>query len=83
MMFYLEMDMNLLVYGVGSKCDLLEEFLQQKISPSYANLIIRGFNTGLMMRTVLQKIIEWIRSTIDRNRNKNSQNRKLNPPMVS
>ena len=29
-----------------------------------------------MMRNVLQKIIDWIRDTIDRNRNKSSQNRK-------
>lgn len=71
MMFYLQLDMNLLIYGVGSKRELLQDFMQNHVQQSYSQVNIRGYHSGLMPKVILNDIIDYIREDIDHNKTKN------------
>ena len=60
MMFYLECDMNLLIYGVGSKKDILQNFLQSHVFECFPSILIRGYHSGLMPKTILTDLAEYI-----------------------
>ena len=66
MMFYLDCEMNLLIYGVGSKRGILQDFLQNQIWLRYPSINVRGYHSGLMPKTILTDITEYIREHIER-----------------
>ena len=61
MMFYLECEMNLLVYGVGSKRRILEKFLYDHPHEEHNSVVVRGYHSGLMPKCILTEIAEYIR----------------------
>ena len=76
MMFYLDNEMNLMIYGVGSKRELLEEFLQQQVWHRFPSLLVRGYHSGLMPKTILTDIVDYIRQEIDKNLRPTAASRK-------
>lgn len=58
MLFYLECKMNLLIYGVGSKRNLLQQFLTTHVYPSFTSILVRGYHSGLMPKAILQEIAQ-------------------------
>ena len=65
MMFYLECDMNLLIYGVGSKRTLIQDFLANHVFASFPSILVRGYHSGLMPKAILTDIVDYIREVID------------------
>lgn len=77
MMFYLECEMSLLIYGVGSKRKLVQEFLSDYVHENeYPIVLVRGYHSGLMPKTILLDIADYIRETIDGKCVKTSVSRK-------
>ena len=62
MLFYIECKMNLLVYGVGSKRTILQQFLQTHVHPNFASILVRGYHSGLMPKAILQDIASYYTS---------------------
>jgi hypothetical protein len=65
MLFYLECEMSLLIYGVGSKRPLLEVFLAKYVYHEYPSMVVRGYHSGLMPKTILNDIVDYIREEVD------------------
>lgn len=65
MMFYLMCDMNLLIYGVGTKRNIIQDFMLEQVQPDYPSLIVRGYHNGLVPRQILDEISSYISSTFD------------------
>ena len=60
MMFYLDNDMNLLIYGSGSKRAIMEAFLEQEVWPRAPSLLVRGYQLNLDPMTFLTDIVAYI-----------------------
>ena len=65
MLFYLECEMSLLIYGVGSKRTLLQIFLEKYVYHEYPSMVVRGYHSGLMPKTILNDIVDYIREEVD------------------
>lgn len=65
MMFYLMCDMNLLVYGVGTKRNVIQDFMLEYVQPDYPTLMVRGYHSGLNPRQILEEVNSYIQVTID------------------
>lgn len=57
MTLYLELDFNLLVYGVGSKRDVINNFVNQMRVPF---MVVNGFHVGTTIKTVLNGVSKFI-----------------------
>ena len=57
--------MNLLLYGVGSKKDLMQDFLIKHVYPEWPSVFVRGYHSGLTPKSILQEIVNYINESID------------------
>ena len=60
MMFYLQCDMNLLIYGVGSTIKLMSQFINKCVYPEWPSIFVRSYNSTLMPRQILIEIMKYI-----------------------
>jgi hypothetical protein len=61
MKFYQECDLNLLVYGVGSKRDFLNMYCHEQIrNQGNSCVIINGYHSGTNIKTLLGQLILYI-----------------------
>ena len=68
--------MNLMIYGCGSKRQLLEDFLQNQVWIRFPSILVRGYHSGLMPKTILTDIVDYIRQEIDKNPRQTAASRK-------
>ena len=60
MKYMLDCGFNLLVYGVGSKVDILNYFVQKQLIMQCCDVIIfNGFHSGCNMKKVVDEITGW------------------------
>ena len=64
-MFLLECEMNLLIYGVGSKYLLIEEFMKKHLHQEYPISLVRGYHSGLAPKQILTDIDKYIHTEIN------------------
>lgn len=65
MMFYLQCDMNLLVYGVGSKHSMMQEFVRDYINLEWSTVFVLGYCTELVPKKILFDIINYLDEEVD------------------
>ena len=68
--YFLECDFNLLVYGVGSKRDVINKFA---ITMNAPYIVINGFHVGTTIKTVLNGVSKFISDLIFRKQEKNKR----------
>lgn len=66
MLFHLDCEMSLLVYGVGSKRDILQTFMRDYVLNEYGGILVRGYHSGLTPKTILNDIVDYIKEDIDK-----------------
>lgn len=64
-MFYLQCDMNLLVYGVGSKYRSMEKFVRDYVNFEWSSVYVRGYHSELAPKNILIDIIDYLDQKID------------------
>lgn len=64
---YLECGFNLLVYGVGSKRDILQKFCQDRVH--MPKMIVNGYHSGTTIKSILNSITKFMNQTIFRKKN--------------
>ena len=61
--------MNLLIYGVGSKMHIIQYFLKKMVYEYNYSVLIRGYHSGLMPKTILLHIEKFIKDVVLRKPN--------------
>ncbi|KAF7459360.1 Origin recognition complex subunit 2 family protein [Cryptosporidium felis] len=73
---------NVLVYGLGSKKNFLDEFVQEKISQNYIALTIKGYYKQIKLRICLMELLRALMQyddiQIEELRSSNSSNTECN-----
>ena len=60
MKYMLDCGFNLLIFGVGSKVDILNYFVQKQLIMQCCDVIIfNGFHSGCNMKKVVDEITGW------------------------
>eukprot|EP00347_Sterkiella_histriomuscorum_P014737 403359737 len=59
MKYYLECGFNLLVYGVGSKRNLVNQFVQSYLSED-PKLIVNGFHSGVSIKSITNPMVKFV-----------------------
>jgi hypothetical protein len=79
MKYMLDCGFNLLVYGVGSKMDVLNFFAQKHLQTSNTVLVFNGYHTGCNMKIIVDEIANWFIKEIYKN---NGDKKQLFPRNV-
>lgn len=77
MKFMLDCGFNLLVYGVGSKLDLMNLFVQLQIQGQANVLIFNAYHQGCNMKRIIDDIVSWVLREVYKNQ---CHDRKVNFP---
>jgi hypothetical protein len=70
MSYYLECDFNLLIFGVGSKREVINKFVVTMQCPW---IVLNGFHVGTTIKTVLNSVSHFISKVIFCNIEKNKR----------
>lgn len=56
----LDCGFNLLIYGVGSKLDIINIFVQREIQSNQSVLVFNGYHTACNMKCIVYSIVDWL-----------------------
>lgn len=58
--YMLDCGFNLMLYGVGSKLDLVNLFVQKNLQSQSSVLIFNGFHSGCNMKRIVDDIVSYL-----------------------
>jgi len=62
--YYISCGFNLLVFGVGSKRDAINNFAKNRIGARMPKLVVNGYHVGTTIKSVLKIIIKFINEVV-------------------
>jgi hypothetical protein len=62
--YYISCGFNLLVFGVGSKRDAINNFAKNRIGARMPKLIVNGYHVGTTIKSVLNNLINFINHVV-------------------
>lgn len=67
MRYFLESGFNLLIYGIGSKRNIMNEFAKQHIfNTGEPILVVNGYHSGTNIKTIILVISKFIKDHIEK-----------------
>jgi hypothetical protein len=66
MRYFLESGFNLLIYGIGSKRNIMNEFAHNIYNSGEPVLVVNGYHSATNIRTIINSISKFIKEHIDK-----------------